>query len=468
MESKQDGREIIIEIFFNKIKDNTSGIGQSVPCIVKKKAAKSSENQNKKTIILFNQQKKIQRKNQKQKNKKKKKQKNHNQNQNELYNVNTLLERQLKHLKKHKRELVLKIPTMAVVDIVYEITEEQEENIQSKLDREGDCSANRQLLKSVMKYDDGYVKLVKALEKIGGLHNLVEKLSKDDEGLSLMEEVEHTEPLDRFDKHVALQHENFSSSPRAAIHREENEDTLDNYINELIKTIFKNGKSKNNISNNMSRKYGSKKTKHSKSFTKKRYNGYKKTKCLLKKRKVKNKVTLYKKVKAQNHVNKHCNKSIINTQDKKKTHKEIKVNINDIIAYSRPERRNIFAVHEINAPMPSFLCIPLNVEHNDIQDNIQINKDTQTYSHDNRGSSCTTCEKVCFVFPEINPSTPIGLYIPSNNEIKRQYDIQDNKKANKATKTNFQKTGALLGPAVGKVFSALGIIASIYCNNHNI
>ncbi|XP_071832978.1 uncharacterized protein [Apostichopus japonicus] len=49
-----------------------------------------------------------------------------NKSKNELNNY-TLFERRVIHLRRHKRELVLKIPTMAVVDIVYEITEEQED-----------------------------------------------------------------------------------------------------------------------------------------------------------------------------------------------------------------------------------------------------------------------------------------------------------------------------------------------------
>ncbi|PIK56265.1 hypothetical protein BSL78_06848, partial [Apostichopus japonicus] len=151
-----------------------------------------------------------------------------NKSKTELNNY-TLFERQVNHLRRHQSELVLRIPTMAVVDIVYEITIEQKEQIQCKLDNEGPCPANQQLLTAVMGPDNGYVKLVKALEEIGGMPKLVEKLSKDEEGLSLMEE-EETRPIHRFDKQVTLQHENFSSSPRAAIHREEN-----------------------NISNNMSR-----------------------------------------------------------------------------------------------------------------------------------------------------------------------------------------------------------------------
>ncbi|XP_071832866.1 uncharacterized protein [Apostichopus japonicus] len=292
--------------------------------------------------------------------------------------------------------------------------------------------------------------------KAAGRRDLQEKLYVQG---SLMEEVEHTGPIHRYDKQVALQMEqpeNYSSSPRPAIHCDENEDTLDYDINEFMKyMIFKNGKSMNNVSNNMSRKYVSNKTKHSKSFTKTKYRGYKKTKCLWQKRKGKNKFFLYKKVKAQYHVNKQCNKSIINTKDKKKTNKEIKNIINNIIEFSRPERINMFADHKINAPMPSFLCIPLNVEHNDIQDNKQIN-----YSHDNRGSSCTAFEKVFYVFPEIKPSTPIGLFIPLNNEIKRQYDIQDNKQTNKDTKIISMKTEALHGPPVGKILYGLGMIAS--------
>ncbi|XP_071832961.1 uncharacterized protein [Apostichopus japonicus] len=315
-----------------------------------------------------------------------------NKSKNELNNY-TLFERRVIHLRRHKRELVLKIPTMAVVDIVYEITEEQEELIQCKLENLGSCSANRQLLKAVMRPDNGYVKLVKALEEIGDMHDLVEMLSSDKDGLSLMEE-EETRPIHRFDKQVTLQHENFSSSPRAAIHREENKDTLDyernknnnngdddNYndsdtynadtlhydTNEDMKMIYGNGN--NNTSNSMSRKYVSNE------------NQYKQKR---KGKKGKNKVSPYKKVKEQTHVNNQFN-----------------INLSNCTLQMNVQTGSEKHISTINT-----------------QENKPTNEEIKT---------------------NFNASIPLGLRMPT----------------------------ALLGPAVGKVFSALGIIASIYFNNHN-
>ncbi|XP_071832891.1 uncharacterized protein [Apostichopus japonicus] len=110
------------------------------------------------------------------------------------HNVNTLLERQRSHLSRHRADLVQRIPTMDVVDRLIELHGAPEEQIQCELDNKGSVRANRQLLKVVMGLHDGYVKLVKALDKIPGMSDLVEKLSKDDKG-----------PIHRYDKQVALQ-----------------------------------------------------------------------------------------------------------------------------------------------------------------------------------------------------------------------------------------------------------------------
>ncbi|XP_071832881.1 uncharacterized protein [Apostichopus japonicus] len=225
--------------------------------------------------------------------------------------------------------------------------------------------------------------------KAAGRRDLQEKLYVQG---SLMEEVEHTGPIHRYDKQVALQqmeqHENYSTSPRAAIHHEENEDTyyknennndrnsdtynadtLHYHTYEDMKMIYGNGN--NNISNSMSRKYVSNENQ-----------------CK-QKRKGKN-LTLQ--MNGPTESEKHI--SIINTQENKQTNEEIKANF--------------------------------------------------------------------------NASIPLGLCMPSKLKLKYNMTFKIINKLIKITKLISMKTEALLGPGVGKVFYALGMIASIYFNNHYI
>ncbi|XP_071832848.1 uncharacterized protein [Apostichopus japonicus] len=322
----------------------------------KKKAAKSSENKNKKNNYSFQSTKKSTT-NQQQKSTKKistkketkcqQQNQNININQNELYNFTTLFERILQHLIKHNKELVLKLLTTALENIAQK-TEEQEDGVEDSAASSYDKLVAAGLSQKETESDDESLTLK---QPIGSRTDILWELSKnfprkwrtvgrklglEDSDLETLQidyaKEGHNETVyqmllkckqenggkftyrvlgealiaagrrdlqEQLYEQAMKQHENSHTyTPRAAIHPEENEDTLDCDRKKNKKMVLNYGNGNNNISNNMSRKYVSNENqcKHSKLYTKKR--------CQRQKRKGKNKASPHQKGKAQNHANK--------------------------------------------------------------------------------------------------------------------------------------------------------------------